>query len=297
MQRRSFLYLTVTILFFSTYEVVSWTIAGAIDPIQLNFLRFFYGGLLLLPLALQDLRKRQLRLNTKDLALLALLGIFNVGLSMNLLQFGINLTQANLAAVIFSSNPLFVALAASLLLGERLSITKLAGILVGFGGVYLTFSGEVAAGSSFYTGIGLLVLSALTYGITTVAGKSITLRMGSLAMNACSFLFGSAALVPVLIWRHTPVFAFNLSLWPQLIYLTVLVTAVAYYCYFVGLSMLDTSLGATVFFVKPLLASLLAAVVLGEKLTPGLAFGILLVLGSIYLVQRGTGMRSGQDAT
>lgn len=106
-----------------------------------------------------------------------------------------------------------------------------------------------------------------------------------------------AALVPVLIWRHTPVFAFNLSLWPQLIYLTVLVTAVAYYCYFVGLSMLDTSLGATVFFVKPLLASLLAAVVLGEKLTPGLAFGILLVLGSIYLVQRGTGMRSGQDAT
>ncbi|MGD0154349.1 MAG: DMT family transporter [Thermacetogeniaceae bacterium] len=290
MQRKGFFFLAVTIFFFSTYEVVSKTIGGAIDPIQLNFLRFFFGGLLLLPLALRDLKKRQLRLSLKNMLLLAMIGLFSVGLSMNLLQFGINLTKANLAAVIFSSNPLFVTLAASLWLRERLSLAKLSGILVGFIGVYLTFSGEVTVGSGFYTGIVLLVLSALTFGVITVAGKRITLSLGSLSMNACSFLFGSIALIPVLIWRHTPVFAFNASIWPQLLYLTVLVTAVAYYCYFVGLSMLDTSLGATVFFVKPLLASLLAAAVLGERLTAGLVFGMLLVLVSIYLVLRGAGL-------
>lgn len=295
MQRKGLFFLTVTIFFFSTYEVVSRTMIGAIDPIQLNFLRFFFGGLLLLPLALQDLKKRQLRLSLKDMLLLAMVGIFSVGLSMNLLQFGINLTKANLAAVIFSSNPLFVTLAASLLLRERLSLTKLGGILVGFVGVYLTFSGEVTVNNGFYTGIVLLVLSALTFGIVTVAGKSITLRLGSLSMNACSFLLGSITLIPVLIWRHTSVFAFNASIWPQLLYLTVLVTAVAYYCYFVGLSMLDTSLGATVFFVKPLLASLLAAAVLGERLTSGLVFGILLVLVSIYLVLRGARLTNGQS--
>jgi hypothetical protein len=95
------------------------------------------------------------------------------------------------------------------------------------------------------------------------------------------------ALIPFLLWRHVPLFTFNPAVWPQILYLTVLVTALAYYCYFVGLSLLDTSLGATVFFVKPLLAALLAAAVLGERLTPGLATGALLVLASICLVQRG----------
>jgi drug/metabolite transporter (DMT)-like permease len=41
---------------------------------------------------------------------------------------------------------------------------------------------------------------------------------------------------------------FNLSVWLQILYLAVMVTAVAYYCFFVGLSMLDTSLGSTIFF-------------------------------------------------
>jgi drug/metabolite transporter (DMT)-like permease len=290
MQHRGHLYLAVTIVLFSTYEVVGRTLTGLIDPFQVNFLRFFFGGLLLLPLAIRDLRRRRSGLLCfKDFVLLALLGILNVALSMNLIQFGINLTQANLSAVIFSSNPLFVALAASLLLGECLSITKLAGILTGLAGMCLTVSGVVTPGKGFYAGIALLLLSAATYGIYTVAGKSITLRLGSLAMNACSFLFGSLSLVPVLALRHTPLFTFNPSIWPQLLYLTVLVTAVAYYCYFVGLSMLDTSLGAAVFFFKPPLASLLAAAVLGEQLTPGLIFGMILVVASIWLVRRGTG--------
>lgn len=50
--------------------------------------------------------------------------------------------------------------------------------------------------------------------------------------------------------------------------------------------MVDTSLGSMVFFVKPLLASFLAAIVLGEKLSLNLLFGTLLVLVSIYVVQR-----------
>jgi drug/metabolite transporter (DMT)-like permease len=54
-----------------------------------------------------------------------------------------------LAVVIFSSNPLFVALAAALILRERLSAARLAGILVGFAGVRLAFSGwwQIKSGS------------------------------------------------------------------------------------------------------------------------------------------------------
>lgn len=288
LKNRGFIYLGITIVFFSTYEVVSRTLTGRVDPFQVNFLRYCCGGLILLPAALVELKKRKTVLKARDYLSLAWLGLLMVGISMNLLQYGINLTRANLAAVIFSSNPLFVALAAALLLGEHLSFLKIGGLLAGFLGVAVTFVGNGGVGAGYYQGITCLVLSALTFGIYTVAGKKIALKNGSLAMNSLTFLFGSLSLVPVLLLRKVPFFQLNTGVWPQLLYLTVCVTGLAYYCYFKGLSMTDTSLGSMVFFIKPLLAGVLAAITLGEKVTGGLILGTLMVLASIYLVQKET---------
>ncbi|WP_269318733.1 MULTISPECIES: EamA family transporter [Thermoanaerobacterium] len=48
-----------------------------------------------------------------------------------LLQIGINMTSASLSAVIFSSNPLFVMIAASILLNEKLNPAKIYGLILG----------------------------------------------------------------------------------------------------------------------------------------------------------------------
>lgn len=289
MKNKGPIYLTLTILFFSTYEVVSKTVVGFIDPIQVNFIRFLFGGLILLPLAIRDIRRKNIKLLLKDYIYLLALGMLSVGLSMNLLQYGITLTRANLAAVIFSSNPLFVALMSALLMREYLPPAKVLGLLIGFSGVALTFAGEGSMSNGFYHGVLFLVLAALTFGLYTVAGKNIATRIGSLAMNSLCFIFGSLSLMPLLLIKDIPLFSFDPVIWPQIIYLTVFVTGLAYYSYFRGLSMVDTSLGSMVFFVKPLLASFLAAVVLGEKLSINLLFGTMLVLVSIYIVQRVVG--------
>lgn len=293
MRNKGPIYLTLTILFFSTYEVVSKTVVGYIDPIQVNFIRFLFGGLILLPLAIRDIRRNNIKLLLKDYIFLLALGMLSVGISMNLLQNGINLTRANLAAVIFSSNPLFVALISALLMRESLPPVKMLGLLIGFIGVAFTFAGEGSINSTFYNGILFLVLAALIFGLYTVVGKKIATRIGSLAMNSLCFIFGSLSLIPVLLIKDIPLFSFDPVIWPQIIYLTVFVTGLAYYSYFLGLSMVDTSLGSMVFFVKPLLASFLAAVVLGEKLSLNLIFGTLLVLVSIYVVQRVVNKQSG----
>jgi len=40
-----YLFILVTVVFFSTYEVVSKTIIGKVDPFQINFLRFSSAAL------------------------------------------------------------------------------------------------------------------------------------------------------------------------------------------------------------------------------------------------------------
>ena len=121
----SYVFLIIALVSFSTYEVVSKTIVGAINATQLTFIRFLVGGLFLLPFAISHIRKHQIRLNKNDWIQVLLLGVINVTFSMNLIQIGYRYTNANLSAIIISANPIFVALFSSVLLKERLTLKKI----------------------------------------------------------------------------------------------------------------------------------------------------------------------------
>jgi drug/metabolite transporter (DMT)-like permease len=284
---RGLLLLSVPILCFSTYEVVSKTINNVMPPMQINFLRFLIGGLILLPLAIADLRARKITLSQKDWLLLLSLGILNVTISMNLVQYGIKMTKASLAAVIFSSNPLFVSLFASFILGEKLSIKKIFGLVVGLVGVFIALlNGGSFNQGEFYLGALLLLLGAMSFAFYTVLTKKIIFRLGNLVTNAFSFLVGCVAIIPLLIANHQPVLTFDLRVLPQILYLSIMVTGVGYLCYFKALSMLDTSLGSMTFFVKPILASIFAAFFLHEAITFNLMIGIAIVILSAVWVKQ-----------
>ncbi len=285
LSKRGFTYLAFTIVLFSTYEVVSRTLVGEIDPAQVNFIRFFFGGIVLSPLAWLEMKKSQTKLTGKDLVQMTLLGFLLVGVSMNLLQYGINETQANISAAIFSSNPIFVALVASILLREPLGLKKILGLCVGFAGVAIIFLSYDNGAQLYLRGLIYLVIAAFAFGIYTVLGKKFTLKFGSLTMNAVTFIFGSLSFIPFLLWQGIPLFQISLDILPQMAYLSIFVTGLAYYSYFKGLALTDTSLGSMVFFAKPPLACLLAALTLGEQLTWGFALGTVVILVSIYALQ------------
>jgi drug/metabolite transporter (DMT)-like permease len=284
---RGLLLLLVPILCFSTYEVVSKMTNNLMPPMQINFLRFLIGGLILLPLAIADLRAREITLSQKDWLLLLFLGILNVTISMNLVQYGIQMTKASLAAMIFSSNPLFVSLFAAFILGEKFSIKKISGLVGGLVGVFIALlNGRASNQGEFYLGALLLLLGAISFAIFTVLTKKIIFRLGNLATNAFSFLLGCLAIVPILAANHQAILTFDLRVLPQILYLSIIVTGVGYLCYFKALSMLDTSLGSMTFFVKPILASVFAAFFLHEAITFNLMIGIAIVILSVVWVKQ-----------
>ena len=56
--KRGYLYIAVTTLLFSSMEVALKLFSGQFNPIQLNFSRFLVGGLVLIPFAVRELKKR-----------------------------------------------------------------------------------------------------------------------------------------------------------------------------------------------------------------------------------------------
>ena len=135
--KRGYLYIAVTTLLFSSMEVALKLISGQFNPIQLNFSRFIVGGLVLIPFAVRELKKRGRKLDGKALGSFALLGLMGIAVSMSLYQLSVTRVQASVVGVLFSSNPVFVTLFAFLLLHETISKNQIAGLVLDVAGIVL----------------------------------------------------------------------------------------------------------------------------------------------------------------
>lgn len=278
-----YLYLINTLILFSTYEAVSKTLVGKINSFQINFIRFFIGGIILLVFLAF---KGNLKVGGKDFLYLTGIGIINVVFSMNLLQLALYVpgAKASVVAVIFSSNPIFVTIFSAFIEKEKLKINKVAGLVLGIVGICVIFLEKINFRAITYLSPLYAFLAAITYGLYTVLGRKVSVRIGSLKMNTYSFLMGSLVLLAGMLVLRVPVFKFDFSGVIQVAYLSVFVTGLAYLTYFIGLTITGASTGSLVFFMKPALASLIAVIFLGEHPSVNLLFGTLLIILGIMVV-------------
>lgn len=284
---RGYYSLLITVILFSTYEAVSKTLVDKINPFQINFIRFFVGGVLLLVFLCI---KKDLYISKKEIFPVVLLGIINVVISMNLLQMSLYMkdARASVVAVIFSSNPIFVTFFAAFMEKEKITLSKILGLSIGVTGLITIFIEKLGSGISDYKSPLYALLSAAFYGIYTVLGKKVSLRIGSMKMNSYSFIAGSLVLLPVLMVMKVPVFSFDYSGICQVAYLSFFVTGLAYLLYFKGLSIVGSSKGSLVFFIKPALASFIAILFLKEAASFNLFLGTLMIIAGIVVIVYGS---------
>ncbi len=272
---KGYLLLAFTILCFSTMEVVSAPWKGRIDPLGITFLRFFMGGMFLLPFVLY----RKEKLTPKDLLFFLGLGVLNVFVSMSCLQMSVFFGKASTTAMLISSNPIFVMLFSVFILKEKLTRKRLAAVLFGLTGLAV-ISSRFGAGGDSFAGIGFGLLASMTFGLYTVLGKLKSESVSALSMTAFSSLFGCLFYLPVFIGQRMNPFAVPVESLPTLLYMGIVLSGLAYITYVEALKILGAGKGSVTFFLKPAIASFLAVVFLGEQLTKSAVLGSsIIVLG------------------
>lgn len=86
---KGYFFVLVTAVLFGTMETVLKFYAGVFHPVQITFLRFLIGGLVLLPMALKALKKRNVTLNKQDMGFFCFTGFLGVVVSMILYQLAV----------------------------------------------------------------------------------------------------------------------------------------------------------------------------------------------------------------
>ncbi|MBN1548132.1 MAG: DMT family transporter, partial [Syntrophaceae bacterium] len=254
------------VVLFSTVEIASKMIGPRVDPIVLTFIRFFVTGLVLILLSLPELMRKRTAFVRKDYLIFALNGFIGVTLALSLFHTAILvLDKAASAAVIFCINPVFVVLFARYINAEPWRGRKWIGIFLGTMGV-LCFAYESGVFSWISVeGLTLMVLSAALFALSTCISTRVAGRYGAMVFMGFSALFGSLILLPLVVFRLEMIGLQGIAdAFVPVLYVTLFGTALAYVLYYLGLVKTSAQRGAMIFFLKPVLASLLAFWILDE---------------------------------
>lgn len=285
--KRGYLYIILTALAFSTMEVVGKTIANQLNPLQLNFLRFLIGGLILLPFAIRDLKSKGIRLTADDFLFFAATGFLGIAFSMSLFQIAIVYAKASEVAVIVSTNPIFTVPFAYLILKEKLPANALLALGLCIVGL-VCFLNPFAGMNSDLRGIWIAILSAVSFSLYGVISRTRVEKYGSFALNSLTFLVASAMLLVYLTVRQIPTFAgINPGNIVQVAYMGIVVTGLGYLFYFLAMKETSAVTASTVFFIKPALAPILSLIFLHEVMKVNTVLGVLFVLAGSLIMLRG----------
>lgn len=252
-------------------------------PLLFAGLRAVSGGLLLALVATR--RGEQLDLAGTWRALLAS-ALFNVLLFFALSTLSVRFLPAGIASVVLYLQPIFIAGLAHVWLGERLTRTKMAGLLLGFGGVAAIMVHGVD-GALSPLGLAYGVGAAAAWALGTVAFKRAAPR-SILWFIALPFLLGGVCILlggaafgerwADIAW--TPIFVLVLA------YGSVVGLALSWTLWLALVAAGEASRMAGNTFLVPLVSVAAGTLFLGEPLGATLAVGGAAVIGGVYLVNR-----------
>jgi DME family drug/metabolite transporter len=256
---------------------------AAIAPLEISFWRAVIGGVLF---AVHATMRGRMRIARRDLPAVGGFALFGVTIFYWSYFRAVQLGGAALAAILLYTAPAWVALAAALWLGERLTARKslavamtLAGIaLVAFGSGTGT-SGGAGPTAARVSAITWGLLAGLAYAVYYLFGKRYFVRYEASTIFAYALTVGAVLLLPMVSFAPK-----SAAVWLVLVFLGVVPTYGAYLLYSFGLARLEATRAATVATLEPVAAAALAYAVWGEAMRTLGYVGAALVLAGVLVV-------------
>lgn len=277
------IFVFIAAFLFATMEVALKLAGSSLDSFQLTFLRFFIGGILLLPFAIKEIKVNKINLDKKDYLYLLYLGVICIPVSMLFFQLGIMHLNASTASVLICINPLFTMVFAHFMADEKFDKSKSIVLVWGaLGLIFMIRPWKLQQGNTII-GVVFMLIAAITFGLYTVAGKKSINKIGIMAQTSISFIFGSLILLIIIMFMHKPIVQGVMENIFIIIYVGVVVTGIGYYAYFAAIRNSDATTGSITFFIKPAIAPIMAVIILKESLLWNTYIGIGLILISSYL--------------
>jgi len=251
--------LTANLIYGANYSIAKEVMPAYVQPFAFVLLRV--GGSLLLFWMVSALFIKE-KLDKKDLPRIALLAVFGVAGNQLFFLKGLSITTPINAAIIMVSNPIVVLVIAAILIKEKVSISKVAGIALGIIGamLMLAFNKDFSFGSETISGDIMILINSISWACYVVLVKPLMKKYNTFTIVKWVFVFGFIYVLPFgytefteINWEEMPV-----SIWWEIAFVVVATTFFAYVLNTYALRALSPAVVSVYIYLQPFLATLIA---------------------------------------
>ena len=259
-----------------------------LPPLTFAGLRFVLASAILGSLVL--IRRARWPRTRSAWYLIAVSGLLQFTLNYGLVFWGEQYISSGLASVLQATLPAFgLVIAHFHLPGERMTWSKIFGVVLGFFGVAVVFSNQLAiAGGKALAGCIALVLSALFAAYSNVLVKAYGRKLDPAILSGGQMFFGLIPLLLIGIPLEGNPFHFHWT--PMavvaLLYLAVVGSVIAFWLYYWLVLHMDVTKTMLISLITPVVAVVLGMVVLGEDLSWRTVAGGIMIMVGVRFVTR-----------
>lgn len=288
--RRGLLLIMLAAVLWGTVGISTKTLyhVATTDPLSIGFFRLALSLPLLFSLCWARQGKKTFLVSRSDLGLMTLIGLLTALYQVCYFAAVARTGVAVATVVTLCTAPVMVAgmsVAFTRKRPCRMMVVALVGALSGTT-LLVLFQEQSRVSGADSGGIALALVSAVSYGIVTLLSQKLAAHRDPFQSLAISFSVGAAVLFGVahsqgMAMTYTPV------AWTLLVYLGTIPTAVAYVLFFKGMRSTSATAASISTLLEPMVATLLAWFLFGERFTPVGFLGVALLGGALLLLYLG----------
>lgn len=281
--------LIANLIYGANYSIAKTVMPEFIKPFGFIIIRVVFTTIVFLLLGLFIKGKK---VEKEDFPRLFFCAVFGVAINQLLFFKGLDLTSPINASLMMTTNPIMVLLVAGLLIRERITFRKIAGIAIGISGACLlllwgknfSWSRDSVVGDSF------VLINSLSFGVFLIIVKPLMQKYNTLTIMKWVFLFGSFLVMPFGFseFKLIPWSSFGASTWFAVAYVVIASTSLAYMLNTYALKNLSPSSVSIYIYLQPLFATIFAFLLGKGELHAIHFFSAMLIFIGVYLVSTGS---------
>jgi drug/metabolite transporter (DMT)-like permease len=291
-----FVLLALASLIWSGQGIAVKVLDPHLGPIAITFLPFYITTLLFVPLLIRMRRKNPSAASPsgKDWFRFIIAGVGGQVLAQLGMTWGISKSLASNGAILNLLIPVISAVLASFMLKERLTLLRIASLAIGLVGVAFLSIGDIRQASfgsmKFLTGNLLIFGGCFGSSFYNVYCKGLMQKFQEIEILIFSYVTASVFSIPLLIWvepfHMRSLLAFDAKSIAAFLFLAFFMYGASMLLFFKALQHLDVTTASTSLYLVPVFGVVLAASLLGERLSLAALVGAAIVLISTILVVR-----------
>jgi drug/metabolite transporter (DMT)-like permease len=270
-----------------------------LPPFVLGSTRFLISGPLMLGFCL--VRGISIRPTLREFGLLVAIGILMLGFGNTSIIWAEQYLPTGLEALLVAAVPLYAALIEVFLPhGEGLTTRGWTGIGIGFGGLLLlvwpNFLESLHGDHRHLLAIAVTLVCTFCWTVGSVLSRHSKLRISAFAAAGWEMIFaGILNFLVMLNTGGTHGSHWGVKAWLSIVYLVVFGSIVGYTAYIYLLDHVAVAKVATYAYINPMIAVLLGAICLSERLARIEYMGMAAILTAVFLVTSSK-LKSGKPA-